>query len=306
MYYAAAATALLRSYGIPTRYVEGYIISAADMDKSKEVDNLEYTQDIINLDTKHYDFVGSQIYEYAIKDKNGHAWVEVYLGGIGWVPVEVTSSRLAQEESHISQEHIQPPTQTFEPEVTTTPSEVPSGKETQVPEHNEEHESPKDTSKGKKVDKNKEKRIYSEGFMIFMYITVILLTGIMGIVCIKIKKIKSHVDKYKRLIRTNEIEYIKEILGYIFEKNNIIFTNNMKYSEYVSKITVQYNDYNKEDLENVIHSILRDKYSKESITNEEKQGIVKFYNYVVDAYTRDRNSFDKKYESYTKKYIQKL
>ena len=30
MYYAAAATAILRNYGIPTRYVEGYIINNYD------------------------------------------------------------------------------------------------------------------------------------------------------------------------------------------------------------------------------------------------------------------------------------
>ncbi len=59
-HYAAAATALFRTLGIPARYTVGYCVDAKAND---------YTD---------------------VKVKNGHAWVEVYLNGIGWVHVEVT------------------------------------------------------------------------------------------------------------------------------------------------------------------------------------------------------------------------
>ena len=59
-HYAAAATMLYRAAGIPARYTVGYMAE---------------TQ--ANMLTE-------------VKASNAHAWVEVYLGGIGWVAVEVT------------------------------------------------------------------------------------------------------------------------------------------------------------------------------------------------------------------------
>lgn len=65
--FASAAALLLREYGIPVRYVEGYIAS-----------NLEK----ISGD----DFVyGGYVHDY-----EAHAWIEVYFDGIGWIQYETT------------------------------------------------------------------------------------------------------------------------------------------------------------------------------------------------------------------------
>lgn len=61
-HYAAAATMMYRAFGIPARYVTGF---------AKEV----------TPDTS-----------YDITAMDAHAWVEIYLSGLGWVPVEVTGS----------------------------------------------------------------------------------------------------------------------------------------------------------------------------------------------------------------------
>ena len=63
MHYASAAVLLLRSVGIPARYVSGYV---ADMRNGRA----------------------------AVPDSNAHAWVEIYLNGYGWEPVEVTPAYL--------------------------------------------------------------------------------------------------------------------------------------------------------------------------------------------------------------------
>lgn len=60
MHYASAAALLLRLEGIPARYVSGYL---AEIPAS-----------------------GSAV----VPDSSAHAWVEVYLDGYGWHPVEVT------------------------------------------------------------------------------------------------------------------------------------------------------------------------------------------------------------------------
>ncbi len=60
-HFASAATLAYRALGIPARYTVGYLVSAED--------------------TETGDFFTS---------RNAHAWVEVYLEGVGWIPVEVT------------------------------------------------------------------------------------------------------------------------------------------------------------------------------------------------------------------------
>lgn len=66
-HYATIATIAFKYLGIPARYVEGYIIST-DLVKEKEA----YTE---------IDVTGEQ----------AHAWPEIYIDQLGWVPVEVTS-----------------------------------------------------------------------------------------------------------------------------------------------------------------------------------------------------------------------
>lgn len=66
-HYAAAATAMFRTLGIPARYTVGF---AANTTAGKWVE-------VTNMDA--------------------HAWVEVYVNGIGWITVEVTGSDQEKE-----------------------------------------------------------------------------------------------------------------------------------------------------------------------------------------------------------------
>ncbi|MBR5871128.1 MAG: transglutaminase domain-containing protein [Clostridia bacterium] len=68
--YATAATLLLRSVGIPTRYVEGYIAPKFSRNEAE-------------------DRVGNYIYN--VKDYNAHAWCEIYIENYGWLTTEVTT-----------------------------------------------------------------------------------------------------------------------------------------------------------------------------------------------------------------------
>lgn len=66
-HYAAAGTLLLREMGIPARYVTGYAVSQ-----------------------ETFKWVSANKYEADVKDEYAHAWVEIYLDGQGWFPVEMT------------------------------------------------------------------------------------------------------------------------------------------------------------------------------------------------------------------------
>lgn len=66
VHYATAAAAMYRALGVPARVTEGFLFD-------------------------------SQAREFTdVRGKDAHAWVEVYLDGLGWLPVEVTGSGAAQ------------------------------------------------------------------------------------------------------------------------------------------------------------------------------------------------------------------
>ena len=62
-YYASAMTVMLRTIGIPARYVEGYLMPSKPESGTT----------------------------YQVTNENAHAWVEVYFEGFGWLPFEPTS-----------------------------------------------------------------------------------------------------------------------------------------------------------------------------------------------------------------------
>lgn len=66
VHYATAAALMFRYYGIPSRYVEGYLVTPEDIQDKRSGDTIE------------------------IPGKNGHAWTEIYIDGLGWIPVEMT------------------------------------------------------------------------------------------------------------------------------------------------------------------------------------------------------------------------
>lgn len=79
-HYASAAVLMLRALGVPARYVEGYTVSAADI-------AINRTGDITILMDDNAQGRDVQI---SIKDYNAHAWAEVYINGVGWIPVDFT------------------------------------------------------------------------------------------------------------------------------------------------------------------------------------------------------------------------
>ena len=64
-YYASAAVLAFRSFDIPARYAEGYFLSSRAIEAA-----------------------GTSPVQLTSSD--AHAWVEVYMDGMGWVPVDVT------------------------------------------------------------------------------------------------------------------------------------------------------------------------------------------------------------------------
>ena len=66
-HFAAATTLMCRRFGIPARYVTGYVVKQRNSDIKKD-----------------------GTVSISVTDRNAHAWTEIYLDNVGWVPVEAT------------------------------------------------------------------------------------------------------------------------------------------------------------------------------------------------------------------------
>ncbi len=83
-HYASAATLMLRTLGVPARYIEGYAVGSEAIYRSAgSQETTRYTNNSVTSS------IVTQS-EVNVMDYNAHAWVEVYFDNCGWVPVEFT------------------------------------------------------------------------------------------------------------------------------------------------------------------------------------------------------------------------
>ena len=125
-YYATTAAVLLRSVGVPTRYVEGMYITKGQLEKGSE-------------DGK----------EIEVPDEDAHAWIEVYNENYGFVPVEVTPGQ-GEDDLVNGQPNPENGTETPEPSESSEPEEdepedkmevaTPTPSVTETPEESMEFE----------------------------------------------------------------------------------------------------------------------------------------------------------------------
>ena len=97
-HFATAATLLFRSYGIPARYIEGYVISQYAISERAVLTDYDY-EDFFQGENI---LEASNVLEVEINDGDAHAWVEIFVNGYGWVPIEVTPPSQDAEETTYS------------------------------------------------------------------------------------------------------------------------------------------------------------------------------------------------------------
>lgn len=115
VHFATACCLLMRSAGIPARYVTGYLAQARNGQWS------------------------------SVTDDRAHAWVECYVSGYGWIPVECTpaaaleqqiSSQLQQQEEQMTEQTVPQEQPTSQPEASETvpPESTPEPTQETAPE----------------------------------------------------------------------------------------------------------------------------------------------------------------------------
>lgn len=84
-HFASAAAMIFRSAGIPTRYVEGFVVPQSLYIEPPVANREVSVRKDGEVRSEWWDY-----YDIELTDRYAHAWVEVYIDGIGWVTVDPT------------------------------------------------------------------------------------------------------------------------------------------------------------------------------------------------------------------------
>lgn len=186
--FASAGVMMFRYMGIPARYVEGYVITSSDQTK---LDNGEV--------------------QALVKDESAHAWPEIYITGLGFVPVEVTPGyfRLSEGVDNVAE-----PT-TTSPENTSdeTSSEVVENSTT-----DKENTSKETTIKNGKIETDKKTDKKNDKNIIIIF-ALLAAVAILLIVSVKIYNVLQHKRDIKESdYNTDDLRHNIDVLTVIFEK----------------------------------------------------------------------------------------
>lgn len=214
--YASAAVLMFRYLGVPARYVEGYIVTATDMAKSTP-DETGY----INL---------------LVKDYSAHAWAEIYVPGLGFVPIEVTPGYSSSQSVNGGQ---------TETSAATAPGEtvtIERGTEEKTTEQQE-------ITTTKKQYSSETVKEESEGSKntsyVYIIIAVIVILSIFSLGLYKAAEKKKRQIDYKTQDLRHNIIVLSIMLKRYLNKLNIRCSKDVNLSEISDEINRRINNYNK-------------------------------------------------------------
>ena len=247
MHYASAATLILRELGVPARYASGYYVSKSIFEEKD----------------------GEQV--GVIIDNTAHAWVEIYLEGIGWVPIEVTTSYRGDNDVNPNipnndKDKDSDVNQNDDPEVDT--EEKPEETKDNETQPNEETSTPKETEGEKQTDEagnviNNEDPTRGAGYYgtgngafkkgiigkVFLFAGIALLIG--GAVYMIIRYKRRQEEKLNILIKKNRtvraIKFINEKMYKTLKKKGKLVGSNHNDASYKEALMKTYPEITNEE-----------------------------------------------------------
>lgn len=91
VHFASASTLIFRYLGIPSRYIEGYVLTYDEIANGTVVTNESYESYYHSNSGKT---ASKTVIEAKINDSKAHAWTEVYIDGFGWTVADMTPASL--------------------------------------------------------------------------------------------------------------------------------------------------------------------------------------------------------------------
>lgn len=289
-HYASAATMMLRLLGVPARYAEGYYIKDEMIDNGTIVMNKgamlqeeDFPTDYIAGEANVYSdgSLSSEVrpmVEVDVDDNAAHAWVEVYVDGFGWYPIEFTEADTEEETALEEKEPILTP-EANEPEKEKLPEE----------EKEPQQEVPSSDEKANPFAPSDQETVTETRVLPLKQILTVLLWGVIvvavGAAILMYPRYRLNVwRKYFRRYNTSQIYVLwYQRLEKLRDSNRLV----EEYHTSLSKEQWEQSEYyglSYEECRLAREYYLKAVYSKEPLTKEEmlegKVILQKFYDFL--------------------------
>lgn len=257
IHYAAAATMMFRMFGVPARYVVGYV--APDSLFAMQAD-------------------GS--YVAILEDDNAHAWTEIYLSGIGWVPVETTPGFVAM----VAEGNGDPGV---------------NGTEQNNEETEETQETDEETGDADDADNAglEDATANADGISVWLK-AVLIACGciVLGFVIAVIRRnyfIQKRTGHSKRLDTAGNIKYLYLSLRSLITFDGWMEAPGCEAEEFAKAFAEKYPVCSEEEMESLAMMILQTCYGRDERSDEELHFLMAIYRRVGSS-VYERSSFGKR------------
>lgn len=252
VHYATVATLAFRMLGTPARYAEGYIVGLDDV---KDLQSFS---------------------EINVSEKNAHAWTEIYVDMVGWVPIEVTPG-YAEKMPDINKQDY--------PALDESDSPDATGGSTVEPEPNDPTQVQEDQEKPEDA-----KQVNPNTTMWFWLNLVIALSIFILLLLYFLRKRKRQQKLQVKDHRVAVVNYV-QLMVQMLEKEQVVekLPSFETVPEAVGKIDPQL----QQDFEDGLKIYQKAKYSPHGVTDEEREKIEKLFAHVHIAVKKSKKRFKK-------------
>lgn len=270
-YFASSAVMMLRSAGIPARYVEGYALTANQITDGIAGNGLiqRYTGE------KRQHAFDYQTRTLAVTDRAAHAWAEAYMDGYGWVTVETTpgSASFGVSSLDLTQAIVQKKNNNAT-DVNIEDESLKNQEET-APERvkNEDDTKTKtevQTQSQQTDNNNVPDNVNSINRRTFMAIITIcaIIAVISGIVIAGIYD--SRKKKIQRCVDNGDVLYMYTYLERILKRSGIERMAGMDYKEYAAMLDEKNSICHDNDIIHIMDCVLECRFSPDGMTDDNK------------------------------------
>lgn len=261
MHYASAAVMLLREMGVPARYASGYVVW-----------NDGFTEN-------------ENGYEVTIHDNNAHAWAEIYLNGIGWVPVEVTKG-YQNSTTADNMEEVEPESET-ESQNLQSPENSQDTQETQESqiensEENQSSQTPGTGNAGKEQGGSKLSSVLGK-ILLVVILAAVFLAAFLFLRAQQLRQTRLKNDLRRKKTRRAVRSINRKVYHRLLWKGRI-FRVHLRDEEYESLLKKTYDKIAEDDWTHYMEIVKAAAFSSGNISVEDMQFCCEIYRKITQNY----------------------
>lgn len=267
-HYSTAATLILRSLGIPARYVEGLYIASQDIEKANGND---------------------QIKTLTLNDGNSHAWIEIFDAKYGWIPVEVTKGFYSNSFAAVMQQAEKDADNKFERKQTQDNKEEQPA---DITDNDNSEPIEQDTEPQQETEQEEQQNYKESNIWFYLILTCIILISlvIIFIIAIIIRRF-GVLSKRKKIFNSNDcrkqivfgFELLLKMLKFKKTEYSATYTSDDFKKIIEENYEIEQSEFNLDEIFEIYQKAM---FSKLPITNEEADKILDFIDdFGYEAYS---------------------